>query len=81
MELAPFNVLFNAIAPGFFLTNIAGRRLPQNPELANQFAGTVPLGRIGDRSEIKGLALLLAAPASSYITGAVIPVDDGVTAR
>jgi NAD(P)-dependent dehydrogenase (short-subunit alcohol dehydrogenase family) len=40
----------------------------------------VPLGRIADTSELKGLALLLASPASSFITGTVIPIDGGTTA-
>jgi len=81
VELAPFNVLVNAIAPGPFFTNIAGGRLQREPEIAARFAALVPLGRIARPEEIKGLALLLAAPAGSYITGAVIPIDGGAAAR
>jgi NAD(P)-dependent dehydrogenase (short-subunit alcohol dehydrogenase family) len=44
------------------------------------FASTVPLGRLAELDEIKGLALLLASPASSYMTGAIIPVDGGTQA-
>jgi NAD(P)-dependent dehydrogenase (short-subunit alcohol dehydrogenase family) len=80
LELAPYNVLINAIAPGPFLTNIAGGRLHREPETVQRFAEMVPLGRIAATDEIKGLALLLASPASSFITGAVIPIDGGVTA-
>jgi len=40
----------------------------------------VPLGRVAMPDEIKGLALLLASPASSFITGAVIPIDGGTVA-
>lgn len=80
LELAPSNITINAIAPGPFLTNIAGGRLHTNPEVVRQFASLVPLGRIAQTDEIKGLALLLASPASSYITGAVIPIDGGATA-
>ncbi|MGH7005466.1 MAG: SDR family NAD(P)-dependent oxidoreductase [Alphaproteobacteria bacterium] len=78
-ELGPHNVLVNAIAPGSFLTNIAGGRL-KNPEVARRWAALAPLGRIADAHEIKGLALYLASPASSYMTGAVIPIDGGATA-
>jgi len=41
----------------------------------------IPMARIGEPDDIKGLALLLASPASSYITGAVIPIDGGTTAK
>ncbi len=81
LELAPYNILVNAIAPGPFLTNIAGGRLHRQPEIVAQFAAMVPLGRIGQPDEIKGLALLLASPAGSFITGAVIPIDGGATAK
>lgn len=81
MELAPHNVLVNAIAPGSFLTNIAGGRLHREPAVAAKFAAMVPLGRLAQPDEIKGLALLLASPAGSFITGAVIPIDGGTTAR
>jgi NAD(P)-dependent dehydrogenase (short-subunit alcohol dehydrogenase family) len=68
LELAPF------------LTNIAGGRLHREPETVRQFESMVPLGRIASPDEIKGLALFLASPASSYVTGTVIPIDGGSTA-
>lgn len=80
MELAPAGVSVNAIAPGPFRTNIAGGRIRQ-PEIAAQFAAQVPMNRIADPDEIKGMALLLCSPAASYITGTTIAVDGGVTAR
>lgn len=80
LELAPHNIMVNAIAPGPFLTNIAGGRLAREPGVVRQFEATVPLGRIANTSEIKGLALYLASPASSFHTGTVIPVDGGSSA-
>ena len=44
------------------------------------FADMVPLGRLAKTDEIKGLALLLASPAGSYLTGTCIPIDGGATA-
>ncbi len=80
VELAPFNIMVNGVAPGPFLTNIAGGRLHREPERAAFMAASVPLKRLADPAEIKGLALLLASDASSYLTGTVIPVDGGATA-
>lgn len=79
VELAPFNIRVNAIAPGPFLTNIGDGRLKKQPELAKLFSDMVPLGRLAHTDEIKGLALLLGSPAGSYITGTVIPIDGGAT--
>lgn len=76
LELATYNVRINSIAPGPFPTNIANGRM-HTPEIAAAFTSTVPMGRMAELREIKGLALLLASPASSYMTGAVIPVDGG----
>lgn len=78
-ELAPCNICVNAIAPGTFLTNIAGGKL-RDPEIARQTASLSPMNRLASTDEIQGLALLLASPAASYLTGAVIPIDGGATA-
>jgi NAD(P)-dependent dehydrogenase (short-subunit alcohol dehydrogenase family) len=78
-ELGAFNVRVNGIAPGPFVTNMAGGRM-RDPDAQAKFAATVPLGRVAQVEEIKGLALFLASDASSYVTGAVIPVDGGTAA-
>jgi NAD(P)-dependent dehydrogenase (short-subunit alcohol dehydrogenase family) len=78
-ELGPFNVRINAIAPGAFITDIAQGRM-RTPEGAAMFTQGVPLGRMAEAEEIKGLALLLASPASNYMTGAIIPIDGGTQA-
>ena len=76
IELAPHGILVNAIAPGPFKTNIAGGRM-HLPEVEATFASKVPLGRVAEPDELKGLALFLGSPASSYVTGTVIPIDGG----
>lgn len=80
MELAPYDVMVNGIAPGPFRTNIAGGRI-RNAEVEKEFASMVPLGRIASPEEIKGLALLLCSPASSFMTGTTIPIDGGIMAK
>lgn len=81
IELAPHNVRVNAIAPGPFFTNIRGGVMFRDPAVVERFSAMVPLGRCAQPDEIKGLALLLASPAGSFITGAVIPIDGGTTAK
>jgi NAD(P)-dependent dehydrogenase (short-subunit alcohol dehydrogenase family) len=80
MELGRYNILVNAIAPGPFITNIAGGRL-RNKEDRKAFEDMSVLHRIADTSEIKGLALFLASPASSYVTGAQMVIDGGLHLR
>ena len=74
-DLARWNVRVNAIAPGPFKTNLGGGPMP--PEAEARWNAVVPLGRMGDPAEIRGLALLLASKASSFMTGGVYPVDGG----
>ena len=75
LEWAEHGIRVNAIAPGYFETDI-------NRDLLNSDAGRaiiarVPQKRVGQMPELDGLLLLLASDASSYMTGAVIPVDGG----
>lgn len=76
LELAPHGIHVNGLAPGPFKTNIAKGRF-HDPSVEADEASRVPLGRVGDPSEIVGAALLLASNASSFITGTVITVDGG----
>jgi NAD(P)-dependent dehydrogenase (short-subunit alcohol dehydrogenase family) len=74
LELAPHGVHVNAIAPGPFRTNIGAGAAPIPAEAWEKI---VALGRMADPAELKGVALLLASPASSFMTGAIVPVDGG----
>lgn len=76
MELGAFGILINCISPGPFMTNIAGGRL-KIPADRKAFEGQSLIGRIGDTEDIKGLALYLASPCSSYVTGSQIVIDGG----
>jgi NAD(P)-dependent dehydrogenase (short-subunit alcohol dehydrogenase family) len=76
LELAKYNILVNAIAPGPFVTNIGGGHM-QKPEVRKAFESWVPLGRAAETEEIQGAALFLASPASKYVTGTEIVIDGG----
>jgi NAD(P)-dependent dehydrogenase (short-subunit alcohol dehydrogenase family) len=76
LELAADGITANAIAPGFFVTNIGGGHA-HDPGLQALVAKDVPMHRVGRPDDIKALALFLAAPASEYITGQEIVIDGG----
>jgi NAD(P)-dependent dehydrogenase (short-subunit alcohol dehydrogenase family) len=76
LELAAYNITVNAIAPGFFITNIGGGHA-HNPQLQQAVARVVPMHRVGFPADIHGLALFLASPGSAYVTGQEILIDGG----
>ena len=76
LELAAYNITVNAIAPGFFITNIGGGHA-KDPAVQAAMSRTIPMHRVGFGEDIKGLALFLASPASGYVTGQEIVIDGG----
>jgi NAD(P)-dependent dehydrogenase (short-subunit alcohol dehydrogenase family) len=76
LELAAEQITVNAIAPGFFVTNIGGGHAKQ-AAVQQAMSKTIPMHRVGFPEDIKGLALFLASPASAYITGQQISIDGG----
>jgi NAD(P)-dependent dehydrogenase (short-subunit alcohol dehydrogenase family) len=74
-ELAP-DILVNAIAPGLFESRMTKELLRPG---ADAVGSSMPLGRIGKPDDMAGIAVFLASRASTFITGAVIPVDGGVS--
>jgi len=76
-ELAPHGVTCNAIAPGFFDTDMAAPTVG-HPQRAKIFRDAIAMGRFGDPGEMVGPVLFLASEAAGYITGHMLPVDGGV---
>ena len=76
LELAAYDITVNAIAPGFFITNIGGGHA-HDPAVQAMVSKSVPMHRVGFPDDMKGLALFLASPACGYVTGAQIPIDGG----
>jgi NAD(P)-dependent dehydrogenase (short-subunit alcohol dehydrogenase family) len=75
-DLARWGVRVNAIAPGPFKTHLGGKE-PTSAAADAMWSAVVPLGRMGNPAEIRGLALLLASKAGSFMTGGVYPIDGG----
>lgn len=76
LELATYNITVNAIAPGFFVTNIGGGHA-HNPDVQMTAGKRIPMHRVGFPKDMHGLALFLASPASAYLTGQQIVIDGG----
>ena len=74
-ELGSRGITANVIAPGFVDTDMTAEL---SEERRSEIVGNVPLGRYAAPEEVADVAVFLASPASSYITGAVIPVDGGL---
>jgi NAD(P)-dependent dehydrogenase (short-subunit alcohol dehydrogenase family) len=75
LEWAPHGIRVNAIAPGYFETDI-NRELLRSP-VGQAIVARIPQQRVGQLAELDGPLLLLASDASSYMTGTVIAVDGG----
>ena len=77
---SPFGIVSNAIAPGFFPTELT-RKVYENPDLLAHNASMTAMGRNGELSDLDGATVFLASAAANYITGQIIAVDGGYTAK
>jgi len=78
LDLDPFSITVNRIAPGPFLTDLAATLL--SPDQKEELARNTALGQWDDSKKLVGPALLLFSDAASYITGRTIVVDGGYIA-
>lgn len=82
VKLAPYKIRVNAIAPGFFRTDMmAYVEKPEFKPVYEAILNTIPLRRVGDMDDMKGAAVFLASDASAYITGHVLVNDGGSLAK
>ena len=77
VELGPYGIRVNCIAPGFIKTEMSAAALDKDPERRNKVFSRTPLGRLGTPEEIAEAAAFLVSDAASFITGVVLPVDGG----
>src|ERR687897_792414 len=76
----PSGIRVNAIAPGTLKTPAWEQRREKNPYVFERLTRWYPLGRVGEPDDVAGAALFLASDDAAWITGAVLPVDGGLTA-
>ena len=81
IEWAPHGIRVNAIAPTHVKTALIARKMEEDPALADFFLGNIPLGRMGQPEDVVGAAIYLASDAGSLVSGHVLVVDGGHTAR
>jgi gluconate 5-dehydrogenase len=79
VELAPHGIQVNAIAPGFFRTEM-NEALTSNPDFDAWVKKRTPAGRWAEPRELAGAAVYLASPAAAFVTGQILYVDGGFTA-
>jgi NAD(P)-dependent dehydrogenase (short-subunit alcohol dehydrogenase family) len=75
-ELGPDGIRVNCVTPGLIQTDITGGAL--TPQMKSEIAATIPLGRLGEASDVAGIFLFLASDLSAYVTGATIDVNGGM---
>ena len=80
VEWGKYRINVNAIAPGYFTTDLTAP-LHQNDPVRETIRLRIPAGHWGDADDLKGVAVLLASPAGRYLHGATIVVDGGWLAR
>lgn len=77
-EWGKYNITVNAICPGYFYTPLTKETLDSDFFQANAKT-MIPMERYGNEGELDSAAVFLAAPASTYVTGIMVPVDGGYT--
>jgi len=81
VELGPRGIRVNCVCPGPTLTGLAAPQMAARPGIRETLRANVPLKRLAQPAEIASVICFLASPAASFVHGAVIPVDGGITAN
>ena len=78
-EVSPGGVRVNAIAPGWIETEMTRRVMAGDPARRRRVLARTPLGQFGEPDDIGAAAVYLCSPAAKFVTGAILPVDGGVS--
>lgn len=77
VELAPFGIRVNCIAPGFIKTKMSAKALDSDPERKNKVLGRTPMGFLGEPDDVADAVYFYSTAESKYVTGTILPVDGG----
>lgn len=77
VELAPFGVRVNCVAPGFIETKMSAKALDNDPERKNKVLSRTPMGILGQPSDVADAVFYFASNESKFTTGTILPVDGG----
>ncbi|HYC71442.1 MAG TPA: SDR family oxidoreductase [Opitutaceae bacterium] len=78
-ELSPHGIRVNAIAPGWIDTDMSRKAFAGDPARKSKILSRTPMARLGEPADVGWAAVYLASPAAKFVTGAVLPVDGGVS--
>jgi len=78
-EFSPHGVRVNCIAPGWIETEMSRKAMDGDPVRKSKILGRTPMARFGTPADIGWAAVYLSSPAAKFVTGAVLPVDGGVS--
>jgi NAD(P)-dependent dehydrogenase (short-subunit alcohol dehydrogenase family) len=77
VELSPYGIRVNCIAPGFIYSEMSSKALNSDPERKAKVLGRTPMGKLGMPEDVANAAYFLCSDEAAYITGAILPVDGG----
>jgi len=77
VEWVDRGIRVNAIAPGYFLSDMTRQFIDTNPEVGEGWRARVPAGRLGEPPDLRGLVVFLASDASRYVVGESVVIDGG----
>ncbi|HET7536350.1 MAG TPA: SDR family oxidoreductase [Candidatus Didemnitutus sp.] len=78
-ELSPHGIRVNAIAPGWIETEMSRKAMEGDPTRRNKIISRTPMAKFGEPADVGWAAVYLASPAAKFVTGAILPVDGGVS--
>ncbi|TAN14715.1 MAG: SDR family oxidoreductase [Chitinophagaceae bacterium] len=77
VELSPYGIRVNCIAPGFITTDMSNGAMNNDPQRKQKALSRTPMGKFGSPEDVADAAYFLVSDAAKYITGVVLPVDGG----